>query len=399
MSLSLADSTQEELDEGIVPARALHAYDQAAAAPLLGPLLAPGELTLIQGGEDSGRSWLALAIAHAVACGGSVLGWRAPRPARVLYVDSGLSLRSLGFRTKALAAGTGSDGADRLQICSAVLRGGCLDLGREDDIAWLERQIFTGVDLLVLDDVDTLLGSGREARRRFADWLVQLRGIGLAVLVVAGPGRALRADTALALSRQESEDDSLRVRLSVTRGPAGLRARRFDLTLALQDGKAVWQGQEVADQEALSAWRLRAQGLGLREIGWQLGVSTATAWRLVERAKRLPAHLREKAEKIENAEKDGKAENAANRENGGNAETGANDENDENGEKPETAENREKAENGENGEKAENGKNGETGDMREPLTGRVTPGPRVGAVRPACVTPPAPASSPVAAAA
>jgi len=70
----------------------LSATDLATAAfpvpeAILAPILSRGSQCLLYGLPGVGKSLVALGIAHAAATGGSFLGWHAPRPHRVLYLD------------------------------------------------------------------------------------------------------------------------------------------------------------------------------------------------------------------------------------------------------------------------------------------------------------------------
>src|SRR5436309_2177083 len=62
-----------------------------ARPALLDPILSAGSIGLVHGPAGIGKSFLALGIAWAVASGGSVLGWRAPRPQKVLYLEGELT--------------------------------------------------------------------------------------------------------------------------------------------------------------------------------------------------------------------------------------------------------------------------------------------------------------------
>jgi putative DNA primase/helicase len=65
---------------------------------LLAPLLASDTAALVYGPAGIGKSFFALGIAWAAAGGGSFLGWRSPRPHRVLYVDGELGAATLRER-------------------------------------------------------------------------------------------------------------------------------------------------------------------------------------------------------------------------------------------------------------------------------------------------------------
>jgi transcriptional regulator with XRE-family HTH domain len=79
--------------------------------PVLGPMLVRGSVTLLRGPAGIGKSWLALSLAHAAAGGVPVLGWSAPRAARVLYVDAQMPLTLLQARLGAIAGFGGGEGA------------------------------------------------------------------------------------------------------------------------------------------------------------------------------------------------------------------------------------------------------------------------------------------------
>lgn len=65
-------------------------------------LLPPG-LAVITAPPKVGKSFLAYAISHAVAEGGTIIGRKAPRPASVLYLDYQMSLDQLQARFKSAA--------------------------------------------------------------------------------------------------------------------------------------------------------------------------------------------------------------------------------------------------------------------------------------------------------
>ena len=77
----------------LLPVRMMPAADLAALPPLkqalLGPLV-PGSIAVIRGPRGVGKSWLALAVAQAIAGGGALFGWRA-RATPVLYVETAMS--------------------------------------------------------------------------------------------------------------------------------------------------------------------------------------------------------------------------------------------------------------------------------------------------------------------
>ena len=74
-----------------------------AETPILAPILSTKSLALLYGPRGLGKTFVALGIARAAASGASFLGWRAPRPHRVLYIDgemAAVDMRS-GWRASA----------------------------------------------------------------------------------------------------------------------------------------------------------------------------------------------------------------------------------------------------------------------------------------------------------
>src|SRR5947209_6085240 len=112
----------------ILTAAELMAAEIAPRADLLAPLLSSDTIALVWGPAGVGKSFFALGIAWAVASGGSFLGWQAPRPRRVLYVDGELGVA--GLRDRLALFGPVPD---RLSILPHDRSDGPrLDLGTED---------------------------------------------------------------------------------------------------------------------------------------------------------------------------------------------------------------------------------------------------------------------------
>src|SRR5258708_29381498 len=79
---------------------------------LLGPWLMEGETAMIWAATGVGKSWLALSIALATAGGGEVLGWRAPQPSRVRYIDGEMNERTVQERLRTLLDSGAIEGLD-----------------------------------------------------------------------------------------------------------------------------------------------------------------------------------------------------------------------------------------------------------------------------------------------
>ena len=111
-----------------------------------------------------GKTHLALSVAHAVASGGTVLGWRAPRPAPVLYIDGEMPMTALQERYAAIVKGSGTPDLpsdEHLRLLPAnAFRDGLPDLSTEEGRALLLRCLGPA-RLVVIDNLSTLVGGAR----------------------------------------------------------------------------------------------------------------------------------------------------------------------------------------------------------------------------------------------
>lgn len=265
-----------------LPPLATSAAVSLAALPppnpaLLGPI-APGAVALIRGPRGAGKSWLALAMAHAIANGRSLLGWES-RPAPVLYIEAAMSSALLGARLRALGA------APALQIiCDERL-----DLTCEDDQARLLDALPDG-GLLVLDGLALVTRPGREAWDGFARWLRMLRRAGHAVVLVeptARPALAALADTLITLKPRQGEGDvSFAVEMASRLGlpPAD---RSFVADLALSSSRATWTRSSTLPVELAAVIEAARSGGTVRDIAATLGLPLATTWRRMDKARAL----------------------------------------------------------------------------------------------------------------
>ncbi len=157
--------------------------DVKHAEPLLGPL-AKGCVTLLTGPRGVGKSWLALALAHTAARGGTLASWRAKKKQRVVFVD--VSGSEAVLHERLLALGPDKPPPSLVMVPGDAQSGGLPDLATESGRRGLDA-IVTDADLVVIDGLSALVRKGRGVGQRWAaleDWLRSLRRRHTAVLLV-----------------------------------------------------------------------------------------------------------------------------------------------------------------------------------------------------------------------
>ncbi|MBN9089150.1 MAG: AAA family ATPase [Reyranella sp.] len=281
----------------ILSAAELLAVDLAPRRDLLAPLLASDGAALVYGPAGIGKSFFALSLAWAVASGGSFLGWKSPRPHRVLYVDGEMGAATL--RERLALFGPAPAG---LAISAHGLSSGpLLDLSENAGLLRLMRA-WDGPELLVLDTLSSLVGLRRgdaEHWDRVQRFLLHQRKHGRAVLLVhhANKEGAMRGST----RREDVLDLVLALRRPDAGPPAGSarfeihfeKVRRVGAPLvpivaALEtdaDGRAQWRWAPADGARLERAAALLNRGLSAREVWEALGISRTTLFRLKAEAR------------------------------------------------------------------------------------------------------------------
>jgi hypothetical protein len=129
--------------------------DLPPRALLLDPWLPTQGLAMIHSVRGIGKTYLALGIAYAVSAGGGLLGWRAPMPRRVLYLDGEMPAAAMRRRLAAIIAGYDGEppALDYLRLLTAdIIDGGLPDLGTEAGQAEIDAAI-GDAELIVVDAV------------------------------------------------------------------------------------------------------------------------------------------------------------------------------------------------------------------------------------------------------
>jgi hypothetical protein len=277
------------------PFSAAHLQSAALAAPhaILDPILRAGSLAVIYGPPGVGKSLLALGMACTAAGGGTVLGWRARRPHKVLFLDSDLRATEMQRR---LALFGPAPPSLRLWL-TGESRGPGLDLATVDGWERLMSR-WESPELLVVD----LAGTDSEGWTVLRRFLAMARRAGRAVLLVDTANRqgAMRGttrredmlDLVMALRRPADwcASDGARFELhfgkaNALHGP-GLQPMLVHLRTA-PGAAATWHCESLPSTLLDRAVVLLRQGVKAEAAAAALGISPAWAYRLQRRARDL----------------------------------------------------------------------------------------------------------------
>jgi putative DNA primase/helicase len=162
---------------------------------ILDPWLPEQGLTMIFAKRGVGKTFVALSVAYAIACGGKVLKWEASKPRKVLYVDGEMPAATMQERLALIAKASEKEPPD--QSYFKLITPDFQDRGIRD-LSTLEGQFdinehISDVDLLVIDNLSTLVRSGRENESEswlpVQEWALGLRKLGKSVLFIHHAGK------------------------------------------------------------------------------------------------------------------------------------------------------------------------------------------------------------------
>jgi putative DNA primase/helicase len=270
---------------------------------LLDPLLPEKGLAMLHASRGTGKTHLALGMAYAVASGGPILRWKAAEPRRVLYCDGEMPLVALQERLASIVEGSDQEApGENFQILAADhLEDGIPSLATPAGQALIDTML-SGISLLVIDNVSTLASFGRENDAEswtpVQEWLLKLRRRGMSVLLVhhTGKGGQQRGtsrredvlDTVIGLKRPTDytpvEGARFEVHLEKARGVHGDDAKPFEARLEVRDGAAVWTTRDLADADLARVVDGLNEGLSVRDIAEETGLSKSTVQRMKKKA-------------------------------------------------------------------------------------------------------------------
>jgi len=271
---------------------------------VLAPWLPMQGLVMVYAARGVGKTFFALNVAYAVASGGSFLNWSAPKPRGVLYIDGEMPAVAMQERLANIVAHADKDISAPFHILTPDLQGlgGIPNLTRIEDIEAIEQLMGDEIDLIVIDNVSTLVrGGGREndeeSWRGAQDWLLSQRAQGRSVLLIhhAGKGGQQRGtskredvlDTVIKLKHpplyEPEEGAKFEIHFEKSRGFYGDDARSISAVLDGETG--IWTSQDLSESTFDRVVELEREGLSCTEIAGELEVNKSTVSRHLKKAR------------------------------------------------------------------------------------------------------------------
>ena len=268
---------------------------------LLDPFITSQSLNLIHAWRGTGKTHVALGIAHALASGGRFLRWTASKPTPVLYLDGEMPGNVLQERLAAIMNAAGSkalDGYLRLVTPDLQPDGIMPNLATTEGCNAIEAAL-GDAQVIFVDNISCLVRDSRkendaESWTDVATWALRQRARGRSITFIHHSGkngtqrgtskREDILDTVIALRRPadyvESEGARFEVRFEKYRNLHGKNVDPFEAKLDTdQHGKQCWTTRDCKDALHDRITELHGLGLKASEVAQELGCGRATVYR------------------------------------------------------------------------------------------------------------------------
>ncbi|WP_298627676.1 AAA family ATPase [uncultured Legionella sp.] len=269
---------------------------------LLEPWLPKAGICMVYAKRGVGKTFFALEIAMAVACGIPFLSFNAPKPAKVLYIDGEMPANVMQERfSKIMGRITPSTLMQQPRIITPDLQHGFMpDLSTESGQDVI-RPYTDEADLIIIDNISTLGGCSKENEAQ--SWFplqqlaLELRRQGKSVLFIhhAGKSGTQRGtskredilDTSILLKHPSDYEPSsgacFELHFEKARGMVGEAVNPVYCWLT-DEG---WKYEALEDSNYHRAIELANQGLNQTEVATELELSKGYVSKLFKKGKAL----------------------------------------------------------------------------------------------------------------
>jgi hypothetical protein len=280
-------------------------HDFPARDMLLSPWLQSQSLSMIYAWRGVGKTHVAIGIAYALASAGSFLGWSAPAPVPVLYLDGEMPGAALKERLARTIASSDTEAAPGfLRVVTPDLQKD----GAMPNLADLEGQqaiekVLGDARVIIVDNLSCLVRGGKENEgdswEPVAEWALRMRATGRSVIFVhhAGKGGQQRGtskredllDVVMLLKRpsdyQPDEGARFEIHFEKARALFGQEVAPIEAKLTTgADGRQQWGMRTVKDIADKQMIELAELGLSQSEIGRELCCNRSTVLRALRKA-------------------------------------------------------------------------------------------------------------------
>lgn len=268
---------------------------------ILEPILPTQGTALLYAIRGLGKTFTAIAIALAVATGGTVFHWKASKPRKVLYIDGEMPAPTMQERLAEAVQHQGVElpAEDYFRLITPDRQEQAMpDIASKEGQAMLAPFV-ADAEFIVIDNLSTLCRTGKENEADgwlpVQQWVLELRRMGKSVLMVhhAGKGGQQRGtsrredilDTVFTLKRPDdynaAEGARFEVHFEKARGLHGDAAKPFEAMLTPNG----WTVKDIEDRTLERVMALTAEGLTVRDIAEELSLSKSQVSRLQKKAR------------------------------------------------------------------------------------------------------------------
>jgi phage/plasmid primase-like uncharacterized protein/KaiC/GvpD/RAD55 family RecA-like ATPase len=276
--------------------------------PLIDPIFCEADQMMIYGWRGSGKTWIALSLAYALASGGKFLQWQATRRCKVIFLDGEMRASRLKKRLSLIVAGSENEASDdALQIVTRDMQPLEVDWcdlaeesGREAMIHLIQS---SGAEVAIIDNISAWARTGVEenneaSARGINDFVLSLRAKGIACVLIhhAGKGGQQRGtskredvlDTVIALKKPEEIDapkgvDS-ELHFEKARNLDGNDQTPLRVRMVVEDDAAKFEVTPIESSQLKTIEEYAGAGASRHEICTALGIDRFQLKRALDKA-------------------------------------------------------------------------------------------------------------------
>lgn len=264
---------------------------------ILAPVIQTQSLSMIFAKRGVGKTHIALGVGYAIASGGEFLKWKATKARRVLYIDGEMPAHAMQERLAEIVKQSDAE-ADPgfFQLLTPDMQKmGMPDISTKEGQDEIEPFV-KDADVIIVDNISTLARTGKENEAEgwlpLQGWALNMRSRSKSVIFVhhAGKGGQQRGtsrredvlDLVIELRHpidyRTEEGARFEVHFTKARHLVGTDAKPFEAKL-ITGG---WSFMDIEDVEMKKVLDLKADGLSVREIAEETGISKSTVQRMLK---------------------------------------------------------------------------------------------------------------------